>query len=108
MDSKYPIDILFFIRQFRAGHDVDALIEAFTCGNCYHFALILSTLFPGGWIVYDTLLGHFMYLYDGDYFDITGRVTVADVQSIQPFEHIRQSDPMYYERLVNDCIYKVG
>lgn len=41
-------------------------------GNCYYFALILSDRFPGGTIYYDVIYGHFIYLYEGKYYDWSG------------------------------------
>lgn len=41
-------------------------------GNCYYFSLILSDRFPGGCIYYDVILGHFVYFYEGKYYDWSG------------------------------------
>ena len=41
-------------------------------GNCYYFALILRDRFPGGIIYYDVINGHFIYQYNGNYYDWTG------------------------------------
>jgi hypothetical protein len=43
-------------------------------GNCYYFALILSDRFPGGIICYDVIYGHFVYFYEGKYYDWSGEI----------------------------------
>ena len=40
-------------------------------GNCYYFSLILQDRFPGGEIYYDVIDGHFLYCYNGKYYDLT-------------------------------------
>jgi hypothetical protein len=65
-------DITTFITNFKRGHNEENLIEVFTEGNCFHFALLLSNIEPDGAIVYDPIQGHFMYKVEDKFYDITG------------------------------------
>ena len=47
-------------------------IEVFTQGNCGPFSLMLMKTFPGGEI--KDLMGHRIYEYRGNWYDITGLV----------------------------------
>ena len=40
-----------------------------TTGNCYYFAIILKDCFSSGKIFYDVINGHFIFFYDGKYYD---------------------------------------
>lgn len=71
-------------------------------GNCYWFAYILCARFPQLDIYYDPIEGHFWagdgkFLYDYDtiipYSNIVVKLSV-----------IRTIDPLWYDRLVRDCI----
>jgi len=98
--------LLKFIEAFK-GRDKGLsqyIVKCFTEGNCYHFAVILERLFPGGHIIYDTLNGHFLYNYQGLNYDINGiNYNVAHAVSVN---WIILNDPILYIRLLRDCIYK--
>lgn len=75
----------------------------FTNGNCYWFAKILCDRFEELKIVYLSVHGHFMasngvYLYDWN-----GKHSADDYQYIS-LEDIKQTDYLWYSRLVRDCI----
>lgn len=71
-------------------------------GNCYYFALILRDRFPGGTIYYDAIYGHFLYLYQGNYYDWTGEV--------QPKGHLvdwskfDEYDALQKQRIIEGCL----
>lgn len=94
-----------FIENFKRGHDVYALESCFTNGNCYHFALLLEALY-GGIILYDQVDGHFISFIDGCYYDITGRIEPVS-KAIEFDSELRDSDPLWFNRLLRDCVYKV-
>lgn len=105
MKIKNPT-ILDFITSFR-GKDKELarnIIKCFTEGNCYHFAVILEELYPGGFIVYDILNGHFLYEYNGLDYDING--INKDFKHIFTLNWIKYNDPLLYNRLLRDCVYK--
>ena len=61
--------VLAFIDRFAKGRP--EVVECFTQGCCYWFALVLSARF-GGRIMYDQTVGHFGCELDGVVYDITG------------------------------------
>ena len=80
-----------------------------TNGNCYFFALILHDRFADyddGFIVYEPIAGHFMFKYDGKYYDWTGQVelTPAQKEAIVYWVEYRHMDEAHYARIVRDCI----
>lgn len=84
-------------------------------GNCYYFAVILQARFPQFQIFYDAVAGHFIAgapnldhvsesnVFSINYFDWTGAY-FPSTQPI-PLEEIKETDELWYERLVRDCIY---
>lgn len=103
INIKRPrIDV--FIKRFKEGFNKQALEDAFTNGNCYHFAVILSELYDEGDIVYDEIDGHFMFRYKDKYYDITGEVT--NVNNARSLLAISYDDEPLYGRLLRDCAYK--
>ena len=56
-------------------------------GNCLWFAIILQTRFPGGEIFYLPVPGHFVYKYDGKFYDWHGIIKPFEpiIPSISPF-----------------------
>lgn len=99
-------DIERFIEEFKKGHDVE---DCFLHGNCYHFALILSELFVGpnnepAEICYDHVEGHFYCKIYDNYYDIRGKVTPENI----PIDILTLivEDPLLYDRLLRDCVYK--
>lgn len=95
--------VLNFINSFsKFGESV---IDCFTCGNCYWFAVILNNRFPNGHIMYDVVANHFGYEIDWQVYDITGNVTHD--YNWKWWDMLQLSyDPLVLERIYRDCINK--
>ena len=91
-------NILQFIKKFSDfGNQV---VECFTKGNCFWFAMVLAMEFAGE-IYYDPIVGHFATMIDGVMYDITGAVkNTSDFVSV---EEIRK-DELVWARLKRDGI----
>jgi hypothetical protein len=98
------LPILEFINNFKRDFDEEALICAFTEGNCYHFSVILKDIYCEGRIVYSQKMGHFMLEFEGGYYDITGRV---DADGVMYFDTMYYEDPLLYNELLRDCVLKI-
>jgi hypothetical protein len=101
-------EILRFIKSFKKNVDADKkeIINCFTKGNCYHFALILKNLYPYGQIMYSP--DHFVFEFNGRYYDIRGDVTdMICLDYFQQFDGLKTTDHKHYSRVVRDCIYKI-
>lgn len=105
-------DVLDFIqRRFQTAKDDPQWVS----GNCFYFAAILKVRFPQGFIVYDVIKGHFLFLYHSllvdavhheylkkkfvpskDSFMVTSNIVVWD---FFPFY-----DNLQYRRILRDCI----
>ena len=91
-------NILQFIKKFSDfGNQV---VECFTEGNCFWFAMILAMEFAGK-IYYDPIVGHFATMIDGAMYDITG--VVKNTSDFMPLEEIRK-DELLWARLQRDCV----
>jgi hypothetical protein len=98
-------EIAVFIDNFKKPFDKKFAEHMFTNGNCFHFAVILKHLYPEGEIAYSLSLGgHFVFLFQGRYWDITGEVFPEKVPQL--FDEIMSVDETYYARLMRDCAYK--
>ncbi len=74
-----------------------------TTGNCYYFTTILCARFPQMKIYYMPVTGHFVASSDKvNFYDHTGRVEVQE--DIYDFELLKEEDPLWYNRLIRDCI----
>lgn len=95
--------ILKYIDAFKSYDKNNILVNTFTKGYCYQFALILQERF-GGTILYDPVEGHFVTLIDDCLFDITG-----DVTDKYPHINTMYSKETYLSILsiVEDCILKL-
>lgn len=71
-------------------------------GNCYYFALILKDRFPGGKVVYDVIYGHFMYFYDGKYYDWTGETDVKGIGI--DWDSFDEYDSIQKQNIIRDCL----
>lgn len=71
-------------------------------GNCYYFTLILKDRFPGGIVYYDVINGHFVYLYNGKYYDWTGIVEPEGY--LVEWDKFAEYDHMQKKRIVEDCL----
>lgn len=57
------------------GSTIEPLEKLFLNGYCLHFAKMLETAYPGGWICNDYRYGHVVYVYEKHIYDITGDIT---------------------------------
>ena len=90
--------ILRFIKRFSDfGNQV---VECFTKGNCFWFAMVLAMEFAGE-IYYDPIVGHFATMIDGVIYDITG--AVENTSDFISLEEIRK-DELLWARLQRDCV----
>lgn len=99
-----PLPIEEFIEIFKKGFNEEELVKTFTQGNCYHFAVILKDIYPDGVIEYDYVNGHFIFNYEGKYYDITGEVSVMDTYIFD----VNKMDQLEYYRILRDCVYKIN
>ena len=91
-------NILRFIKKFSDfGNQV---VECFTKGNCFWFAMVLAMEFAGE-IYYDPIVGHFATMINGVMYDITG--VVENTSDFMSVEGIRK-DELLWARLQRDCI----
>lgn len=74
-----------------------------TDGNCYYFALILKTRFPGGLIYYDVINGHFLYKYCDKYYDWTG--IVNPVGKLVEWGKFGKYDAAQKKRITRSCLF---
>ena len=74
-------------------------------GNCYWFARILVDRFPQLDIYYLPIRGHFVASDGKIYYDWIGAHTQYSLEE-EPIKLsvIRTIDPLWYDRLVRDCI----
>lgn len=92
-------EIIDFITRRFGPYDEDS--EWMRC-NCYYFATILNERFPGGHIYYDVVVGHFVYEYDGLYYDYSGLIEPTD--DLVEWEKFDEYDSYQKERIIRDCI----
>ena len=71
-------------------------------GNCFYFAIILKSNFKSGDIYYDVINGHFLFLYDGKYYDWSG-IVIPDGVLIR-WKDFKKYDPLQYDIIVRDCV----
>lgn len=74
-----------------------------TSGNCYYFSLILKDRFPGGQIIYEPVVGHFMYKLENKCYDYLGAHKVPEFFYI--WEELEKQDKKLYSRLQRDCLW---
>lgn len=92
-------EILDFISRRFGPYDEDS---EWMHSNCYYFASILNERFPGGRIYYDVVVGHFVYEYDGVYFDYSGIIPYSD--DFVAWDKFDEYDSYQKERIIRDCI----
>ena len=91
-------NILQFIKKFSDfGNQV---VECFTKGNCFWFAMVLAMEFTGK-IYYDPIVGHFATMINGVMYDITG--AVENISDFVSLKEIRK-DELLWARLQRDCV----
>ena len=98
IDNFTSENILRFIKKFSDfGTQV---LECFTKGNCFWFAMVLAMEFAGE-IYYDPIVGHFATMIDGVIYDITG--VVKNTSDFVSLKEIRK-DELLWARLQRDCV----
>ena len=91
-------NILRFIKKFsNFGNQV---VECFTEGNCFWFAMVLAIEFAGE-IYYDPIVGHFATMIGGVMYDIAG--VVKNTRDFISIEEIYE-DELLWARLLRDCV----
>lgn len=96
-------EILKFIANF------DGAQSTFMNGCCYWFAHILRERFSGGDILYEMIDGHFLWKYEGHYYDVRGDVTDRYLNTKCHFvywDEYEKIDSKHYQRIVRDCVLK--
>ena len=73
-----------------------------TTGNCYFFAKMLEAAFPGGTIMYDPIVGHFLYKYQNCLYDYHGIQPVPTV--LYRWEQYKYDDPKHWLHIMRDCV----
>ena len=84
-------------------------------GNCFYFASMLKARFPQGYIVYDVIDGHFLFLYQSllvdavHYFFLPSPFIPTDTNfmvssSIVVWDFFQLYDSLQYQRIIRDCI----
>ena len=111
LDYKYmltlPEYIESFISDFKKDFGDENLVEtAFTNGNCYHFAVIMETLF-NGYVMYNPIENHFAFMDDKnrDLWDITGKL--KDKSNYVLWSEYQRFDRLEAERITEQCMYKI-
>lgn len=77
MRSNVNEKIIEFIGNFYKSNDksheeCEVIRKQFRNGYCYHFAVILKDLFPGGEICVAAPFGHIVYVYENIPYDVEG------------------------------------
>lgn len=100
--------VLNFINKFTLKGKRQEVIECFTCGCCYWFAIILLRRFPDGYIVYDQVENHYAYYISmlKKVYDITGDVTNS--YNWEKWNDVVKADSLLASRLYRDCIIMEG
>ena len=71
-------------------------------GNCFYFSIILLSRFPQGSIWYDVVQGHFIFLYNGDYYDWNGKVSPQGY--LVKWDEFEKYDALQKQVIVRDCV----
>lgn len=90
-------DIIRWISNFK-----DAK-KTFTEGCCYWFAYILQQRY-GGEIWYDNIIGHFVCKIEGTYYDVTGVYEPENIDWLESWSSIQQTEPERAQRITKHCI----
>ncbi len=71
-------------------------------GNCYYFSIILKDRFPNGIIYYDVINGHFIFKYNDNFYDWTGKIN-PDGYLVE-WDQFDKYDSLQRQRIILDCI----
>ena len=72
-------------------------------GNCYYFARILKDRFPNGHIYYDAIYGHFLFWFEGKFYDWNGVATEKGY--CVSWAKFDEYDSLQKQRIMRDCIW---
>lgn len=102
------MDIEKFIETFKKDGNEKSLEEHFTCGYCYHFAVILAILFGGKCgskhIMYNPVENHFAVKIKNKLYDITGEIIPNE--HWYNWEQYKHFEPLDSKRVIEQCVYK--
>lgn len=71
-------------------------------GNCYYFSIILKDRFPEGKIFYDVIDGHFVFFYQGEFYDWNG--IVYSNNFMVNWDDFDKYDSLLKQRIIRDCV----
>lgn len=71
-------------------------------GNCFFYAQILKSVWADGIIFYDVHNGHFIFKYNGKYYDWTG-IIEPDGYLVE-WDKFEEYDPLQKQVIIRDCI----
>lgn len=101
--------VMKFINRFTQDGKNQGVIETFTQGCCYWFAIVLYDRFydyilgvPDCRIMYDEIINHFGCYINGIIYDITGNVT--NKYNWKEWNTIVMEDELLADRIIRDCI----
>ena len=101
MQSLKQQDILNFIEKFKF-LEKQTIERLFTRGNCYYFAIILKERFKYGDIYYLPITNHFVWKYNGKYYDICGEYGTNE--KAYKWEAFKKQDELLAKRIERDCL----
>lgn len=70
--------------------------------NCYYFAIILKDRFPEGKIFYDVIYGHFIFWFEGKFYDWNG-IVESNGYCVE-WDKFDEYDFLQRQRIIRDCI----
>lgn len=71
-------------------------------GNCYYFTVILKDRFQGGVVYYDVTSGHFIYSYNGKFYDWAGVVYPGG--RLVKWDEFNEYDCQQRSRIIENCL----
>lgn len=72
-------------------------------GNCYYFAIILKDRFPEGKIYYEVIDCHFVFEYQNEFYDWTGKIN-CNLDKLVEWDKFDEYDKLQKEIIIRDCI----
>ena len=86
----------------------ELLKEHFTCGYCYHFAVMLEGVFKHGNrsvdLMYNPVENHFAAKINEKLYDINGEIN--DTEEWMTWTEYQKFEPLDSERVIKNCLYK--
>ena len=114
--SRTNLNVETFIEKFKKdfynGNEEEEILERFfTCGYCYHFAIILENLFDG-YVMYNPVENHFAYMSSKTHkiYDITGcigKLKNDGTDLWDRWDYYKITEPVESERIEEQCLYKL-